>query len=79
MSSEFIMACTCTLLFLAVSVQAQQDDTIVRCSSNSTCDAGEFMTARQCCVENPDGFAYILPGQENCVVCIGEFLHNTYK
>ena len=67
--------------YLTVSVQAQ-DNVIVECSSDISCGAGEVigeMTARECCVENLNGFAYTLPGQEVCTVCIGECLQCIYS
>ena len=40
--------------------------TAVDCTGNFT-----MMSARDCCVSNPGGLAYTIPGVEACQVCIG--------
>lgn len=63
---------SCTFL-TTVSVRAQQNDSVV-CSSDDNCDddIGVNMSARDCCVNHPNGTSYTIPDQEICVVCIGK-------
>ena len=62
-------------------MQAGGDD-MVSCRSTISCNATSddevgIMTARECCVENPDGLSYIVSDQtgvQTCTICIGEHL-----
>ena len=53
---------------------------MVLCRSTASCNAtGDdeigIMTARECCMENPDGLSYItVSGVQTCTICIGEHL-----
>ena len=57
---------------LTVSVQAQN----VSCSFSVDCVGGGLgvMSARECCVDDPNGLAYNIPGTEICTSCIGEYM-----
>ena len=60
-------------IYVSVSVQAQD---LVSCHSSVGCDNEiGVTTARECCVENPDGLAYTIPGQEICTPCVGKFIN----
>ena len=47
------------------------------CCSDINCN-GEIgvMSARECCVDTPNGLAYRIPGVEGVVVCIGECMYD---
>ena len=36
------------------------------------------MSAADCCVGNPKGLAYTLPGSDACYMCIGKFKHQPF-
>ena len=47
------------------------------CCSDINCN-GEIgvMSARECCVDTPNGLAYRIPTVERSIVCIGECIHD---
>ena len=56
-----------------ISVKAQQVvcRASVNCNGQPGDDLGE-MTDSECCIDNPNGLAYSVPGEESCTPCIGE-------
>ena len=46
---------------------------MVGCSSTTGCTSSDLgiMSATQCCIDNPNGLAYTLPGSDVCNLCIG--------
>lgn len=55
-----------------ISVKAQ---VICRASVNCNGQPGDDLgvtTERGCCIDNPNGLAYSVPGGESCTPCIGE-------
>ena len=66
------------LIFSAITLMhgiPRADLAVVQCSSTVECTSSDLgaMTARDCCIGNPESFAYTLPGSEVCHVCIGRF------
>ena len=65
-------------MIFAAFMQAQaaepQHDVKVLCSSTVSCSGGDeigLMTARECCVKNPNGLAY-KHANDSCSPCIGK-------
>ena len=49
---------------------------MVECTTTLDCSTnGTLMSAKECCVDSLDGLAYIIPGQQECHVCVGKLLH----
>ena len=47
-------------------------DSLVQCRTTLDCSGNmTLMSARDCCVSNPDGLSFTVPGVETCQVCIG--------
>ena len=52
-------------------------DEIVFCFSNLICIDIEYSTVktiRECCLDDPDGLSYVIPGAELCFNCVGKHL-----
>lgn len=71
------------LLFQLTDPVLAQGDSVVSCRSTISCnttveDEIGIMTARECCVETPEGLSYITvsdqTGDQTCTICIGEHL-----
>lgn len=51
----------------------------LQCRASSNCngspgdDLGTVATATECCVENPDGLAFV-SDEESCIPCVGEYV-----
>ena len=58
-----------------VSVRSQP----VVCKSNVDCNGDDLgvMSARECCVNNPEGLSFTDQATEMCTACIGQYSMNT--
>ena len=68
-----------TGMHTVVSVTAQQL-VVCRASVNCNGEPGDNLglaTERSCCINNPNGLAYVASGSESCTPCIGENLCRT--
>ena len=55
-------------------VHAAQTDVTVQCFTSDTCERDQEltpMTIEDCCVNNPNGLAFLRFGSEICEPCIG--------
>lgn len=67
---QFAMFQKCYNLFVVVSLGT--GDSPIQCRTTLDCSGNfTFMSARDCCVGNPDGLSFTVPGVETCQVCIG--------
>ena len=49
------------------------EDRVVQCSTTLNCSSSKMFntSARDCCVNIPDGLSYSIPGKEECFQCKG--------
>ena len=54
---------------------------LVECSTTIDCTNSDLgiMTTRDCCIDNPNGLSYTIPGSEVCYVCVGKLIYILYS
>ena len=57
-----------------MSVAQAQDLVPVVCMSSNGCEGDDFGATfpRECCIGNPRGLSYTVPGSEECTDCTGK-------